>query len=164
MSKILLQHNNKKLITHVNRLKPYFVQSPSAVSSPDFFPAQKAATPPPVAQQNEAQLENFTPTKMKFWKRSLILTLPLQLPYRKLSNDAVQLCLHHLFMMTKRSLVLTLPLHIISHMLMSFIALVNAYLCLHQLAHLSPRTALLRGRARAQARLHSSVQKFTCPK
>jgi hypothetical protein len=59
--KILLRHNNKKLITHVNRLKPYFVQSPSAISSPDFFPAQKDATPPPVAQQNDAQTENFYP-------------------------------------------------------------------------------------------------------
>jgi hypothetical protein len=93
-----------------------------------------------------------------------MLTLPLQLAYRKLRNDAVQLRLHHLFMMTKRSLVLTLPLHTSSHMLMSFIALVNAYLHLHQLAPLSPRTALLRGRARAQARLLSSVPKFTCPK
>jgi hypothetical protein len=58
---ILLRHNNKKLITHVNRLKPYFVQSPSAVSSPDFFPAQKVATPPPVQKQNDVQLENFYP-------------------------------------------------------------------------------------------------------
>ncbi len=57
---ILLRHNNKKLITHVNRLKPYFVQSPSAVSSPDFFPAQKDATPPPTQQQN-VQLEKFYP-------------------------------------------------------------------------------------------------------
>jgi hypothetical protein len=59
--KILLRHNNKKLITHVNRLKPYFVQSPSAISSPDFFPAQKDATPPPVAQRNDAQTEDFYP-------------------------------------------------------------------------------------------------------
>ncbi len=58
---ILLRHNNKKLITHVNRLKPYFVQSPSTVSSPDFFPAQKDATPPPVAQRKTPQLENFYP-------------------------------------------------------------------------------------------------------
>jgi hypothetical protein len=58
---MLLQHNNKKLITHLNRLKPYFVQSPSAVSSPDFFPAQKDATPPPVTQRNNAQTENFSP-------------------------------------------------------------------------------------------------------
>jgi hypothetical protein len=58
---ILLRHNNKKLITHVNHLKPYFVQSPSTVSSPDFFPAQKDATPPPVAQQTKPQLENFYP-------------------------------------------------------------------------------------------------------
>jgi hypothetical protein len=58
---ILLRHNNKKLITHVNRLKPYFVQSPSAVSSPNFIPAHKDATPPPVQQQKEAQFENFYP-------------------------------------------------------------------------------------------------------
>ncbi len=37
------------------------MQSPSAVSLPDFFPEQKAATPPPVAQQNNARLENFYP-------------------------------------------------------------------------------------------------------
>ncbi len=153
----LLRHNNKKLITHVNRLKPYFVQSPSAVSSPDFFPAQKDAnetTPKP---------KIFTPTMMKFWKRSFILTLPLQLK-PKLRNDTVQLRLHHLSIMTKRSIVLTLPLHISSHMLMSFIALVNAYLRLHQLTPLSPRTALPRGHAHAQARLLLSVQNFTCPK
>jgi hypothetical protein len=58
---LLLRRNNKKLITHVNRLKPYFVQSPAAVSSPDFFPAQKEATPPPVPQQKEAELQNFFP-------------------------------------------------------------------------------------------------------
>ncbi len=58
---LLLRHNNKKLITHVNRLKPYFVQSPAAVSSPDFFPAQKEATPPPVPQQKETEFENFFP-------------------------------------------------------------------------------------------------------
>ena len=60
---ILLRRNNKKLITHVNRLKPYFVQSPSAISSADFFPAQKDATPPPVQQQNEAQGENVYPLR-----------------------------------------------------------------------------------------------------
>ncbi len=37
------------------------MQSPSAVSLPDFFPAQKDATPPPVAQQTDAQTENFYP-------------------------------------------------------------------------------------------------------
>jgi hypothetical protein len=58
--KLLLQHNNKKLITHVNRLKPYFVQKPAAVTSPDFFPTEKPATPPPVAVQEEAD-ENFFP-------------------------------------------------------------------------------------------------------
>jgi hypothetical protein len=58
---LLLRHNNKKLITHMKRLKPYFVQSPAAVSSPDFFPAQKEATPPPVPPQKETELENFFP-------------------------------------------------------------------------------------------------------
>jgi hypothetical protein len=58
---LLLRHNNKKLITHVNRLKPYFVQSPAAVSSPDFFPLQKEATPPPVPQQKETEFEKFFP-------------------------------------------------------------------------------------------------------
>jgi hypothetical protein len=56
---LLLRHNNKKLITHVNWLKPYFVQKPADVSSPDFFPAEKVATPfPPAAQQNNDE-ENF---------------------------------------------------------------------------------------------------------
>jgi hypothetical protein len=57
---LLLRHNNKKLITHMNRLKPYFVQSPAAVSSPDFFPAQKEATPPPAPPQKET-FDNFFP-------------------------------------------------------------------------------------------------------
>jgi hypothetical protein len=43
---LLLLHNNKKLISHVNRLKPYFVPKPNAVASPDFFPVDKPATPP----------------------------------------------------------------------------------------------------------------------
>ncbi len=55
---LLLRHNNKKLITHVNQLKPYFVPKSAAVSSPDFFPAQKAATPPPAAPEND-KMENF---------------------------------------------------------------------------------------------------------
>ncbi len=59
---LLLRHNNKKLIAHVNRLKPYFVQSPGAVSSPDFFPVQKDATPhTPVPTQIETEFENFFP-------------------------------------------------------------------------------------------------------
>ncbi len=55
---LLLQHNNKKLISHVNWLKPYFVPKSAAVSSPDFFPAQKSPTPPPAAQEND-EMENF---------------------------------------------------------------------------------------------------------
>jgi len=56
---LLLRHNNKKLITHVNRLKPYFVQKPAAVTSPDFFPAAKATTPPPPALVQKSSSENF---------------------------------------------------------------------------------------------------------
>jgi hypothetical protein len=52
-------HNNKKLITHVNRLKTYFVQKPIAVTSPDFFPADKPVTSPPVTVQQEADKKNF---------------------------------------------------------------------------------------------------------
>ncbi len=55
---LLLRHNNKKLITHVNWLKPYFVPKSAAVSSPDFFPAQKVATPPPAAPEND-EMEIF---------------------------------------------------------------------------------------------------------
>jgi hypothetical protein len=55
---LLLRHNNKKLITHVNRLKPYFVLKSAAVASPNFFPAQKAAPPPP-AQPNITLEENL---------------------------------------------------------------------------------------------------------
>jgi hypothetical protein len=57
---LLLRHNNKKLIVHVNRLKPYFVPKNAAVESPDFFPAQKAAPPPPPPQQN-IQMDNLLP-------------------------------------------------------------------------------------------------------
>ena len=55
---LLLRHNNKKLITHVNRLKPYFVPKSAAVDAPDFFPAQKVTTPPPTAPEND-EMENF---------------------------------------------------------------------------------------------------------
>jgi hypothetical protein len=51
----------QKLITHVNKLKPYFVQKPAAVTSPDFFPSEKPATPPPVAVQERAD-EIFFPS------------------------------------------------------------------------------------------------------
>ncbi len=57
---LLLRHNNKKLIAHVNRLKPYFVPKSAAVESPGFFPAQKPAPPPPAPQQT-AQMENLLP-------------------------------------------------------------------------------------------------------
>ncbi len=160
---ILLRHNNKKLITHVNRLKPYFVQSPSAISSPDFFPAQKAATPPPVQQQNKAQLKNFYPYENEILEE-VIHTDPSP------STRATQALLRRRTTSSSSSVydnqevnLLTLPLLINSHMLMLLIALVNAYLLLHH-AHLSPRTAWPRGRARAQAPSPSSVQNFTCHK
>jgi hypothetical protein len=69
---LLLRHNNKKLIAHVNRLKPYFVPKNTAVESPDFFPAQKPAPPPPAPQQN-VQRENL----FHMMKRSSVLTLTL---------------------------------------------------------------------------------------
>jgi hypothetical protein len=75
---LLLRHNNKKLITHVNRLKPYCVQSPAAVSSPNFFSVQKDATPQCKCKKRQNS-KFFSLTKTKFWKRSTILTLPLQL-------------------------------------------------------------------------------------
>jgi hypothetical protein len=37
--KLLLQHNNKKLISHVNWQKPYFVLSKTVPQSPDVFPS-----------------------------------------------------------------------------------------------------------------------------
>ncbi len=55
---LLLRHNNKKLITQINWLKPYFVPKSAAVEAPDFFPAQKVATPPPTVQEND-EMENF---------------------------------------------------------------------------------------------------------
>jgi len=57
---LLLRHNNKKLIVHVNRLKPYFVPKNAAVESPDFFTAQKAALLPPPPRQN-IQMDNLLP-------------------------------------------------------------------------------------------------------
>jgi hypothetical protein len=56
---LLLRHNNKKLITHVNQLKPYFVQKPTPVISPDFFPTEKSATPPPTTARQQASEDIF---------------------------------------------------------------------------------------------------------
>ena len=121
-------------------------------------------SPHPLRYKNQTSNSKiFTPTTMKFLKRSPILTLPLQFKLLQLCHDAALHQLRHLFSITKRSLVLTLPLLISSHMLMLLIALVNAYHLLHH-AHLSPRTASPRGRARAQVRSPLSVQNFTCPK
>jgi hypothetical protein len=73
---LLLWHNNKKLITHVNRLKPYFVQKPAAVSSPDFFPAEKCATPPPTADQQNNDEEIFIEEEFFPYKQEVIRTDP----------------------------------------------------------------------------------------
>ena len=73
--------------------------------------SQHKETPHPLQHSNKTSNSKiFTPTKTKFWKRSLILTLPLQLALPKRCRDAVQLPFHHLSIMIKRSLVLTLPL------------------------------------------------------
>jgi hypothetical protein len=73
---LLLQHNNKKLITHVNQLKPYFVQKPAAVSSPDFFPPEKVATPPPTVEQQNNDKEDFIEDKFFPYKQEVIRTDP----------------------------------------------------------------------------------------
>jgi hypothetical protein len=73
---LLLRHNNKKLITHVKRLKPYFVQKPAAISSPDFFPAEKSATPPPMAAQQQADEEIFIDDKFFPYEREVTRTDP----------------------------------------------------------------------------------------
>jgi hypothetical protein len=73
---LLLRHNNKKLITHVNRLKPYFVQKPAAVSLPDFFPAEKSATPPPIVTQQEANEEIFIDDELFPYEQEVTSTDP----------------------------------------------------------------------------------------
>ncbi len=91
----------------------------------------------------------FTPTKTKFLKRSLILTLPLLLATPKLCHDAGQLPLRHLSTMT-RSIVLTLPLLISSHML-KLLTLVDAYLRLRHIRHPPPPPDSVASRTRSRA-------------
>ncbi len=106
---LLLRHNNKKLIAHVNRLKLYFVQSPAAVSSSDFFPAQKECQ-----HKKKQNLKFFSPTMTNSWTgKSTILTLPLQLNNSlAIARVVIEQCLlHHLPMVIcQRPHVLTLPL------------------------------------------------------
>jgi hypothetical protein len=45
----------------VNRLKPYFVPKSAVVTSPDFFPAQHSATPPPSLKPSDPQEKFFPP-------------------------------------------------------------------------------------------------------
>ena len=130
---------------------------------PIFFLHKKSPHPLRYKSETMPNSKIFTPTTMKFLKRSLMLTLPLLLNLPTLYHVAEQHQLHHLFTMTWRSIVLPLPLLINSHMLMLLIALVNAYLLLRH-AHLSPRTASPRGRARALVPSRLSIQNFTCPK
>jgi hypothetical protein len=73
---LLLCHNNKKLITHVNQLKPYFVQKPVATSSPDFFPADKSATPPPATAQQQADKEIFVDDEFFPYEQEVTSTDP----------------------------------------------------------------------------------------
>jgi len=73
---LLLRHNKKKLITHVNRLKPYFVQKPAAVTSPDFFPAEKSATPPPTAVHQQAEEDFFLKENVYPWDTEVTPTDP----------------------------------------------------------------------------------------
>ena len=127
---------------------------------PTFFLHKKSPHP---LRYNSETIHNskiFTPTTMKFLKRSLMLTLPLLLVLPPLCHIAVLHQLRHLFTMTRRSIVLTLPLLISSHMLMSLIVLVNVFLLLLRLQ----QTMLPRERARAQARSPLSVPNLLCPK
>ncbi len=118
-------------------------------------------SPHPLRYQSKTMPNSkiFTPTTMKFLKRSLILTLPLLRKLSTLCHVAEQHQLRHLFTMPRRSIVLTLPPLISSHMLMSLIVHVNAFLLLPLLL-----TVLPRGRARAQARSSLSVPSLSSPK
>ncbi len=126
---------------------------------PTFFLHKKP--PHPLRYQNKMMPNSkiFTPTTMKFLKRSLILTLPLLFVLPPLCHVAALHRLRHLFMITKRLIGLTLPLLLSSHMLMSLIVHVHAFLLLRL-----PLKALPRGRARALARLPLTVPSLSCPK
>jgi hypothetical protein len=170
---LLLWHNNKKLITHVNRLKPYIVPKSAAVTSPDFFPAEKPATPPPVAVQEDAT-ENFSPTTTStLWThRSTQQTLPLLIPFRrrsKPSDIAIHLRCHPSSMTTLHWSVLpTLPLHSLPHMRKLLLALVNIFLLPRQLLRITTflKTASRHALALALALAHSrlSIPRSTCRK
>ncbi len=126
---------------------------------PIFFLHKKPPHPLLCKHETMPNSKIFTPTTMKFLKKSIMLTLPLLLELPKFCHVAEQHPLRHLFTMTKRSIVLTLPLLISSHMLMLLIVPVNAFLLLHP-----PQTVSHRGRARPQARPHWSVPNLSCPK
>ncbi len=147
---LLLRHNNKKLITHVNCLKPYFVQKPAAVSSPDFFPAERLATPPPTADQPNNEEEIVIEDEFFPYEQEVIRTEPLTPGQLELASNALAvehfLC-RHLFMVTlQRSVYLTLPLLSSKHMLKSQLALDNVYRHLpphHRITRFLPIASLL---------------------
>ena len=125
-----------------------------------IFSLHKKLPHPPHYSSKTSNSKNFTPTTMRFLKKSLTLTLPLQFATPKLCLDDEQFPLHHLSMMN-RSMVLTLPLLIGSHTL-KLLTLVDACLRPRHVRH-PPQTASRRGRARTQAH-NWNVQNFTCPK
>jgi hypothetical protein len=74
---LLLRHNNKKLITHVNRLKLYFVPKSAAVSSPTF--SLHKNLPHPLHQHKKlTRWKIFYMTMATLKERSPIQTLTLQ--------------------------------------------------------------------------------------
>jgi hypothetical protein len=52
------------------------MQSPAAVSSPDFFPAKRAATPPPAPQQQQDEFEIFFPYEDELLDQEVNVTDP----------------------------------------------------------------------------------------
>ena len=126
---------------------------------PTFFLHNKP--PHPLRYKNKMMPNSkiFTPTTMKFLKRSLILTLPLLFALPQLCHVAALHRIRHLLTITKRLLGLTLPLLISSHTLMSLIVHVHAFPLLRL-----PLKALPRVHARALARLPLSVPSLSCHK
>jgi len=88
---LLLRHNNKKLITHVNRLKPYFVPKPAAVQHPTFSLHKKS--PHPLQQcKKTTKWKIFYMTTVTLKWRSLTLTLTLLKTFCHLTVNAVEQC------------------------------------------------------------------------
>jgi hypothetical protein len=152
---LLLQHNNKKLIAHVNRLKPYFVPKTAAVESPDFFPAQKPTPPPPAPQQN-VQTDNLLP-----YDEEVIGTDPYTYEEtRRAPSPNCPFAAH-----TRSELTSFRILN--PHMRKSsrnHVVLERHLLRLYPLRARPPQTAWLLELALALAPLCLSIQRYTCPK